>query len=182
MFIYFFSRFSSFFQITKNTGKPLCYGLSGVLLGGDDRDRTDYLLNAIQALSQVSYAPIHGIKFKKFAFERGCTLDCLRSQVSYAPVCFVRSLERFLSIAQPGGNCKRFFQKNQVFLKKGKTHRNIPENGTNLHNKPSAVSAYRRKSPGGVHKIFTTKISVHAIIFLGITPGQSAAAAKETTR
>ncbi len=26
-------------------------------LGGDDRDRTDYLLNAIQALSQVSYAP-----------------------------------------------------------------------------------------------------------------------------
>ena len=26
--------------------------------GGDDRDRTDYLLNAIQALSQVSYAPI----------------------------------------------------------------------------------------------------------------------------
>ena len=27
--------------------------------GGDDRDRTDYLLNAIQALSQVSYAPIY---------------------------------------------------------------------------------------------------------------------------
>ena len=26
--------------------------------GGDDRDRTDYLLNAIQALSQVSYAPV----------------------------------------------------------------------------------------------------------------------------
>ena len=27
------------------------------IFGGDDRDRTDYLLNAIQALSQVSYAP-----------------------------------------------------------------------------------------------------------------------------
>ena len=27
------------------------------VFGGDDRDRTDYLLNAIQALSQVSYAP-----------------------------------------------------------------------------------------------------------------------------
>ena len=27
--------------------------------GGDDRDRTDYLLNAIQALSQVSYAPVY---------------------------------------------------------------------------------------------------------------------------
>ena len=26
-------------------------------VGGDDRDRTDYLLNAIQALSQVSYTP-----------------------------------------------------------------------------------------------------------------------------
>ena len=25
--------------------------------GGDDQDRTDYLLNAIQALSQMSYAP-----------------------------------------------------------------------------------------------------------------------------
>ena len=29
----------------------------GYFGGGDDRDRTDYLLNAIQALSQVSYAP-----------------------------------------------------------------------------------------------------------------------------
>ena len=28
------------------------------VFGGDDRDRTDYLLNAIQALSQVSYAPM----------------------------------------------------------------------------------------------------------------------------
>ncbi len=27
------------------------------LFGGDDGDRTHYLLNAIQALSQVSYAP-----------------------------------------------------------------------------------------------------------------------------
>ena len=27
------------------------------IFGGDDRDRTDYLLNAIQALSQVSYTP-----------------------------------------------------------------------------------------------------------------------------
>ena len=28
------------------------------LFGGDNRDRTDDLLNAIQALSQLSYAPI----------------------------------------------------------------------------------------------------------------------------
>ena len=38
-------------------------------LGGDDRDRTDYLLNAIQALSQVSYAP------KQFV--SGCFPECL---------------------------------------------------------------------------------------------------------
>ena len=31
--------------------------LVSFLFGGDDRDRTDYLLNAIQALSQVSYTP-----------------------------------------------------------------------------------------------------------------------------
>jgi hypothetical protein len=29
-----------------------------VWFGGADRDRTDYLLNAIQALSQMSYSPI----------------------------------------------------------------------------------------------------------------------------
>jgi len=28
--------------------------------GGADRDRTDDLLNAIQALSQLSYGPTHG--------------------------------------------------------------------------------------------------------------------------
>jgi hypothetical protein len=32
-------------------------GLSGGLSGGADRDRTDDLLNAIQALSQLSYGP-----------------------------------------------------------------------------------------------------------------------------
>ena len=29
------------------------------LIGGADRDRTDDLLNAIQALSQLSYSPFH---------------------------------------------------------------------------------------------------------------------------
>ena len=32
------------------------------LLGGADRDRTDDLLNAIQALSQLSYGPTRRIK------------------------------------------------------------------------------------------------------------------------
>ena len=31
--------------------------LSGLFFGGDEGDRTPYLLNAIQALSQVSYTP-----------------------------------------------------------------------------------------------------------------------------
>ena len=34
-------------------------GFCDLFHGGDDRDRTDYLLNAIQALSQVSYAPLY---------------------------------------------------------------------------------------------------------------------------
>ncbi len=33
-------------------------GFSGLRSGGADRDRTDDLLNAIQALSQLSYGPI----------------------------------------------------------------------------------------------------------------------------
>ena len=32
-----------------------------VYRGGDGRDRTDDLLNAIQALSQLSYAPIQSL-------------------------------------------------------------------------------------------------------------------------
>ena len=62
------------------------------LFGGDGRDRTDDLLNAIQALSQLSYAP----KFWKFAkfYEIllsvgvsgwGHTFNASRSQMSYAP-------------------------------------------------------------------------------------------------
>lgn len=33
-------------------------GFQDFFPGGDDRDRTDDLLNAIQALSQLSYAPV----------------------------------------------------------------------------------------------------------------------------
>ena len=40
----------------KKIKPPILGGF--LMFGGDDRDRTDYLLNAIQALSQVSYAPI----------------------------------------------------------------------------------------------------------------------------
>ena len=43
-----FSLYSVFNELLTATLSP----------GGDDRDRTDYLLNAIQALSQVSYAPV----------------------------------------------------------------------------------------------------------------------------
>ena len=35
-------------------------------IGGDDRDRTDYLLNAIQALSQVSYTPTRMVIHRRF--------------------------------------------------------------------------------------------------------------------
>ena len=66
-----FSRIvKSFFTITSGIARPYCFKTRGTLqkqkrhdqrrafyCGGDDRDRTDYLLNAIQALSQVSYTP-----------------------------------------------------------------------------------------------------------------------------
>ena len=37
-------------------------------LGGDKRDRTADLLNAIQALSQLSYTPIFGTLFKQLLY------------------------------------------------------------------------------------------------------------------
>ena len=41
----------------KNTKQKTCHNRDRFFLGGDGRDRTDDLLNAIQALSQLSYAP-----------------------------------------------------------------------------------------------------------------------------
>ena len=40
----------------KKTLKPHSFKVFSIF-GGDEEDRTLYLLNAIQALSQVSYAP-----------------------------------------------------------------------------------------------------------------------------
>lgn len=40
--------------------------------GGDDRDRTDDLLNAIQALSQLSYAPV---RTRNIITEIGCKIN-----------------------------------------------------------------------------------------------------------
>jgi hypothetical protein len=70
--------------------------------GGADQDRTDDLLNAIQALSQLSYSPIKGVMFianglggvnsffpiKTFIF----FLD-LKTGILYTPVTFCRSGE-----------------------------------------------------------------------------------------
>ena len=39
---------------------PNGHGLLLQICGGDEGDRTPYLLNAIQALSQVSYTPTRG--------------------------------------------------------------------------------------------------------------------------
>ena len=60
--------------------------------GGDKRDRTADLLNAIQALSQLSYTPNF----------------------------FRVSLGRFTIIPHPGEKCKPFFQKIENFLPAGK--------------------------------------------------------------
>ena len=42
--------------LTKNSRKPL------ILIGGADRDRTDDLMNAIHALSQLSYSPTNSVR------------------------------------------------------------------------------------------------------------------------
>jgi hypothetical protein len=42
--------------VSKTRQKPRNFTITG-LSGGDEGDRTLYLLNAIQALSQVSYVP-----------------------------------------------------------------------------------------------------------------------------
>ncbi len=39
--------------------------------GGDEGDRTPYLLNAIQALSQVSYAPTFSVPSSRFLMPFG---------------------------------------------------------------------------------------------------------------
>ena len=67
-----------------------------IVFGGDKRDRTADLLNAIQALSQLSYTPMlpETLDFAGFLSYsifwlysplRGSTPGCLRSQLSYTP-------------------------------------------------------------------------------------------------
>ena len=67
---------------TKNVRKKTCFrvktGLFTHPFGGDKRDRTADLLNAIQALSQLSYTPeysdfrIGNSDLRYFVVEHGC--------------------------------------------------------------------------------------------------------------
>ena len=72
-----------------------------IVFGGDKRDRTADLLNAIQALSQLSYTPMlpETLDFAGFLSYsifwlysplRGSTPGCLRSQLSYTPEYFYK--------------------------------------------------------------------------------------------
>ncbi len=57
-----------------------------ILFGGDKGSRTPDLLNAIQALSQLSYTPECGkVRLFHFEFRRGCVTGCLGLQLSYTP-------------------------------------------------------------------------------------------------
>ncbi len=53
---------------------PPVFDFSGFCFGGDEGDRTPYLLNAIQALSQVSYAPI--FYFLRTSYYKGILSNC----------------------------------------------------------------------------------------------------------
>ena len=48
--------------------KALKFKFQAFYTGGDNRDRTDDLLNAIQALSQLSYIPIKDSDMIKFDY------------------------------------------------------------------------------------------------------------------
>ena len=47
--------------------RETCFNMS-LFFGGDKRDRTADLLNAIQALSQLSYTPEYFYKWKFFGY------------------------------------------------------------------------------------------------------------------
>ena len=79
----------------RSQGFP--HAVSLAFHGGDKRDRTADLLNAIQALSQLSYTPMlpETLDFAGFLSYsifwlysplRGSTPGCLRSQLSYTPM------------------------------------------------------------------------------------------------
>ena len=53
----FCNRARAKIPITQQKSVPNGHGLLLLVCGGDEGDRTPYLLNAIQALSQVSYTP-----------------------------------------------------------------------------------------------------------------------------
>ena len=63
---------------TKKAPKPLKFQ---DFLGGDEGDRTPYLLNAIQALSQVSYTPVFVTKLIIHRFVLFCNRFCRKTGV-----------------------------------------------------------------------------------------------------
>jgi hypothetical protein len=54
-------------------------------LGGDEGDRTLCLLNAIQALSQVSYTPMKCRKASFILYEENCLVNTI-SQMRHLPL------------------------------------------------------------------------------------------------
>ena len=98
--------------------------------GGDKRDRTADLLNAIQALSQLSYTPMYrnplffngfrGSCIIKLCGIRGRSPVSLRSQLSYTPIFgfLTGCLRQLLYYSTPSGNVKHFFRVCRKFLKK----------------------------------------------------------------
>ena len=61
--------FWNFARRQKNPGSPDFTRLPGFTPGGDKRDRTADLLNAIQALSQLSYTPVSRIDITRNCFK-----------------------------------------------------------------------------------------------------------------
>ena len=64
------------YLVLKIKKKYRKHNVFGTFLGGDKRDRTADLLNAIQALSQLSYTPIFCCCFLKLDYYSNRTWIC----------------------------------------------------------------------------------------------------------
>lgn len=75
------------------------------VFGGDNRDRTDDLLNAIQALSQLSYIPKSGVIIKSATDSVNRNYCALIKAIAFSMRVSTRSLPTNLAVMSIDGDC-----------------------------------------------------------------------------
>ena len=90
----------------KNTANQTVYGV--IFCGGDKRDRTADLLNAIQALSQLSYTPIFGSLSDSFRIIAYCGEKSRGYFKKFSIICYMQADMAAISavtVAERGSEC-----------------------------------------------------------------------------